>query len=532
LQLGSTSVALLLLLCVGIARPQPPASDLPADPILRLDTKSHGAMIIRIATDAQQRFAVTASHDKTARIWSLPDGRLLQVLRLPSDQGNIGKAFAVAVSPDGATVAVGGWTGPPRHNNIYLFDRASGTLKRRLPELPEVVLHLAFSPDGRRLAAGLGGKSGIRTFDATDGFRPLPSDHAYGAQTYWLDFDQQGRLVTACLDGHVRLYEPDRYDSPVANVASPAGPLPFSAMFSPDGKSIAVGNWSTPGIAVLSAADLSLLYKPDAGGVVNGDIASVGWSEDGRFLFAGGTTWSRFVRRWDDAGRGPHTDITGMTNSVMQFLPLHDGRMLVEATDGFGIIDQAGKIDRLQTLAGFDLRGAQQSLRISPDGKIVQIAPFGARHTLRFALAQRLVAVDPPLADLALPMTTTPGLTITGWANSRTPSVNGKPLALYKDETARSFGIVPGTDHFVLGADWSVRLFDATGRELWSTRESTPAVAWGVNVTGDSRLVVIAFGDGTSAGADDLIGWHVNRGYDQGARFLRGLSVPRALLPA
>jgi Tol biopolymer transport system component len=67
--------------------------------------------------------------------------------------GNIGKAYAVAISPDGATVAVSGLTGPPGSQNIYLFDRASGTLKRRLADLPNVVNHLAFSPDRRRLAA-------------------------------------------------------------------------------------------------------------------------------------------------------------------------------------------------------------------------------------------------------------------------------------------------------------------------------------------------------------------------------------------
>jgi WD40 repeat protein len=138
-------------------RAQDAAPELPTEPILRIETGKHGGDIHRIDTDAENRFAVTASHDKTVRIWSLPDGRMMRVLRLPIDQGDIGKAYAVAISPDGTTVAVGGWTGTLGHHNIFLFDRASGELKQRLSDLPNVVPHLAYSPDGRRLAASLGG---------------------------------------------------------------------------------------------------------------------------------------------------------------------------------------------------------------------------------------------------------------------------------------------------------------------------------------------------------------------------------------
>jgi WD40 repeat protein len=132
--------------------------ELPTEPILRIETGKHGALIHRIDTDAGNRFAVTASDDKTARVWSLPEGRLMRVLRLPIDQGDIGKAYAVAISPDGTTVAVGGLTGPAGHHNIFLFDRASGELRRRLAGFPNIINHLAYSPDGRRLAASLGGR--------------------------------------------------------------------------------------------------------------------------------------------------------------------------------------------------------------------------------------------------------------------------------------------------------------------------------------------------------------------------------------
>jgi hypothetical protein len=122
---------------------------LPTEPLLQLNTDRHTAPIYRIATDAQNRFVVTASADKTARVWSLPDGQLQTILRVPIGDGKI-ERLAVAITPDGSTFAVGGWTAPEgQTENIYLFDRISGALKQRLSGLPIVVVHLAYSKDGR-----------------------------------------------------------------------------------------------------------------------------------------------------------------------------------------------------------------------------------------------------------------------------------------------------------------------------------------------------------------------------------------------
>jgi WD40 repeat protein len=151
--------------------------ELPSHPMLRINAPSHIALLKRIATDAARRFVVTASYDKTVRVWSLPDGALQRVIWLPSGDGNLGKAFAAALSPDGSTIAVGGWTSPRgTDGNVYLFDRASGALVRRLSSLPDAVNHLAFSPDSKRLAAALAGANGVRVFDASNGYQPLPSD--------------------------------------------------------------------------------------------------------------------------------------------------------------------------------------------------------------------------------------------------------------------------------------------------------------------------------------------------------------------
>src|SRR5262252_3821441 len=59
-------------------------------PILRLETGMHTAHIDSIGVDAAGRYLVTASVDKTARVWELATGRLLRTLRPPIGEGNEG----------------------------------------------------------------------------------------------------------------------------------------------------------------------------------------------------------------------------------------------------------------------------------------------------------------------------------------------------------------------------------------------------------------------------------------------------------
>src|SRR5262245_48155374 len=93
-------------------------------PLPRLETGMHTAISRRMAADAGGRWAVTASDDKTARVWEVASGRQLAVLRPPQDVGDEGKLYAVALSPDGAVVAVGGRTGWhwDKADAVYLFD--------------------------------------------------------------------------------------------------------------------------------------------------------------------------------------------------------------------------------------------------------------------------------------------------------------------------------------------------------------------------------------------------------------------------
>ena len=140
-------------------------------PQLRVETGMHTTLIRRVLPDLPRNRLITCSDDKTVRVWQMPEMRLVSVLRVPIDAGHEGQLYAVAVSPDGRTVATGGWTGWDwdRKASIYFFDVASGEMIRRLGGFDNVVNALAWLPDGEHLAVGLQGYSGFLVIRLKDG---------------------------------------------------------------------------------------------------------------------------------------------------------------------------------------------------------------------------------------------------------------------------------------------------------------------------------------------------------------------------
>ena len=421
-------------------------------------------------------------------------------------------------------------------------------------------LHLAFSADGRYLAAALGA-GGVRVFRSSD-WQQVMADTDYGDRSYSADFDRAGRLVTTSLDGHVRLY--DASFKLIAKKPAPGRKQPFAARFSPDGRLVAVGFYDSTAVNVLSGEDLSLRFAPGTAGVDNGYLSSVAWSLDGRFLYAAGgyrdtANW-RPILVWSDGGRGPAQHWPAATNTIMDLKALAGGRLAFGAADpAFGVLDDGGRKQPERRGEVLDLRDNAQKLRLSPDGSVVEFG-FGtltaednwSQRQARFDIFEGRLSIDAPeLSGLQAPRTA--GESEANWKNTLTPRVAGQALALNTYELSRSLAFAPDGRSFALGSDWYVRFYaDAAAPPRWT--QAVP-LAWAVNVTADGRYVVAALGDGTlrwfatedgrevlalfvhpdgerwiawtpegffdaAPGGAALIGYHLNQGTEQAGEFV------------
>jgi WD40 repeat protein len=203
-------------------------------PFLRIETGMHTAPIYRIGLDAACRLLATGSDDKTVRLWSLPDGKLQRIVRLPIGDGDAGKVDATALSPDGRWLAAGGWDAvwdKTGKDNLTVIDLSSGAI-RRYGVFENVITHIAFSADGRRIAVGLDGKNGVRVLDSATG-EELLADRDYGDDLYGLAFAPDGALITSSFDGQLRRYGPDL--KLTAKHVAPDGKRPYGVAIDPSG---------------------------------------------------------------------------------------------------------------------------------------------------------------------------------------------------------------------------------------------------------------------------------------------------------
>lgn len=512
------------------------AGEPPTEPMLRIEAGMHTAGIIRIGLDQNDRYLATASHDKTVRIWELATGRLIKILRLPIGDGMEGLLNAVAVSPDGRLIAAGGETGFQWEGKkfVYLFDFETGAMVHRLASSSGII-HLAFSKDGQFLA-----KTGadLQVFRVSDG--TVVMEDKYGRNTPGADFDSSGRLVVVCYDGLIRLYDPNF--KLIAKWQTASENEPYSARFSPDGSKIAVGYKKAVRVDVLSSHDLTKLYSPDTSGIdSHGSLAAVSWSSDGHYLYAGGAqqvsgiTGIGLLRKWADGGKGTYSDLDPRGYGIRSIVSMKDGSIAYGTYDpAIGAFDQT---DRKTFYIGpptIDPRGLKRRFLISRDGaKILFSLDNVGKATAQFSLGNRLFEQDPPIdTNLLAPIT----------------AVEGFP----KPEERRAFAVSPDRETILQETGHSLDLRDRSGKVRWSVPYHAPVTA--LNISGSGIVAAAGFTDGTirwyrmtdgkqllaffphndrkrwvmwtpsgyydaSPGAEDLIGWHVNRGKDQVADF-------------
>jgi WD40 repeat protein len=570
------SVASLFAFALSVAGVQESPAQTP-NPILTLETGMHTGRMMRLAVDPGERFIATAAEDKTVRLWDITgEGAptLMRILRPPMGPGAEGKLYSVAISPDGGTVACSGWTGLEweKQSSIYLFDRATGAMKKRLPGFQGRVSHIAYSPDGRFMAAVMT-SGGLRLYTVPE-YTVLGGDREYGEIASFAQFDPKGqRLATICQrDGFIRMYDLKEFETrtatpqpmkPQAKVRVQGADHPGSLAFSPDGSRLAVGFIDKVRVEVLEVRGMTLqpAFSADCAGVTQ-ELDKVAWSSDGRFLYASGgynSKWTWIIRKWSDAGKGPYTDIPVAHSRVSHLVSLSKGGVAFCTYDPpiFGALDSKDQRRFLVEPFAADFRGNQEGVLLSADGFTVQFPyePTGKATGMVSVAERELTDLSRSVfgslkATFTLKKPATDSMDVTEWKGSNAPKLDGKPLPVPKTEKSWSLAVAPDKSGFAIGTDWAVRYFKASGQEAWN--RSAPGIVWALNTNG--KVLVAALGDGTlrwyrvsdgkeilaffphkdrkrwvlwtpsgqydaSPGGEDLIGWHVNNGKDKEASF-------------
>lgn len=247
----------------------------------------------------------------------------------PQERTNLqwpGPVNAVAFSPDGRTIAVGGvlieLTGFKGHIKLWEVDtgKETATFKGHRAE----VKSLAFSPDGKTLASA-----------SQDGTIKL--------------WDVGAAKETATLQGH-------------------SGPV-HTASYSPDGKTIASGSHDRT-VKLWDVATQK--ERANLTGHTEG-IWTVAFSPDGKTLASGG--FDKTIRIWDAVTGKETASFRGHKKAIysLAFSPV--GTVLLSGSSDEAVI--IWHLAKGQELFTFSVGTAVESLAISPDEKLLIVVGEG-----------------------------------------------------------------------------------------------------------------------------------------------------------
>ncbi len=173
--------------------------------ILKLDTLGHTGMINDIVV-TKSGDIISASDDKTIRVWSSKTGREKRKILGQIGSGSEGKIYAIALTPNERYLAVGGYM---KNDEIRIYNYQTGKLTQLLKSHTNIVNDLAFSKDGRFLISGSGDKT-AKIWSVEKDFQLQDTIKFHTKQVYGVKIIQKnGRYfaLTAGYDNKIVLYD-------------------------------------------------------------------------------------------------------------------------------------------------------------------------------------------------------------------------------------------------------------------------------------------------------------------------------------
>jgi WD40 repeat protein len=324
-----------------------------------------------------------------AHLLEVPTGKEIRQIEGPTRAPHLQPGFArwraeavfgFTFSPDGRLLAAAGW-GSPRAREAStaeegLFSVWEVSTGKLLYTVRDGFGRLAFDPTGKHLASG-GHEGVIRLYETVGGtevrrFEPYPGPIAA------LAFSADGKMLAAAGEYTVVLWDvaTGKRLHPVPGHGGPVARLTFS----PDAKSLASGDTCGFGDSTVIVWDLKAgKARHSLGGHFPG-VLSLAWSPDGATL-ASGDGYERGgrggldaqIRLWEVAEGRLLRQFPGHLNSVQDLAFAPDGRTLASVGG-----DARAKLWDVATGRRLrQIRGAESQLKsvaFAPDGQAVLVA--------------------------------------------------------------------------------------------------------------------------------------------------------------
>jgi WD40 repeat protein len=302
---------------------------------------------------------------------------------------------ALAVSPDGEAVAVGGHEG-----QLYLW-LAPGRPETRLPGQVDSVTALAISPSGEMLASG-GALGAVRLWDAHAGTE-LEAFKGHTGPIHAVTFAPDGRhLASAGGDGTVRIWEVDaRQDCQALRPEfEPAGPVAFTS----EGQlAVACRDWTVRLLDAGTWQERAVLRGH------RGRVLALAAATRARVLATASS--DRTVRLWDTQS-GKQQAVLPAAPAVSAVALSADGLFLASGRGQDVVLwdVRSGRQRTFRHEPGSNIRG----LAFAPDGKSLAVADEGGAPKV-WDLATGVAQRYPSRGHLVLAVAFSPdGRTLTG----------------------------------------------------------------------------------------------------------------------
>lgn len=270
--------------------------------------------------------ALAFAQDGKTLVWGDYGGVWVEGKKLPMP---LAQVHALAFSLDGKTLAVGGGT-PGELGALCLLDWPSGKLRERRKQHTDLIVALAFAPDGKTLATA--SHNGTARF----GERKL---EGHAGQV--LDIALLGsEILTACTDGSLRVF--DSASGKLVRTLSQHTDRLYALTLLP----------GSPRCATASADKTVRLWQPGIGRMIRivrgfeGSVLCLAFSPDGTRLYTGGEEGTvrvieadsdRIVAQWK-----------ATSDWLLRLVVAPDGKTLATG-------DSAGTVRRWNALTGSPL---------------------------------------------------------------------------------------------------------------------------------------------------------------------------------